>query len=101
MEKIWYYIFYNELWVVLEEYLVLLIEVLLNFKVNWEKMMQIKFEIFNFLVMYVGIQVVLFLYVLGRIMGIVMDFGDGVFYIVFIYEGYVLFYVILCLDLVG
>lgn len=39
MEKIWYYIFYNELWVVLEEYLVLLIEVLLNFKVNWEKMM--------------------------------------------------------------
>lgn len=101
MEKIWYYIFYNELWVVLEEYLVLLIEVLLNFKVNWEKMMQIMFEIFNFLVMYVGIQVVLFLYVLGRIMGIVMDFGDGVFYIVFIYEGYVLFYVILCLDLVG
>lgn len=95
MEKIWYYIFYNEFCVVLEEYFVFLIEVLFNFKVNREKMIQIMFEIFNFFVMYVVIQVVFFLYVFGCIIGIVLDFGDGVFYIVFIYEGYVFFYVIM------
>lgn len=64
-------------------------------------MIQIMFEIFNFFVMYVVIQVVLFLYVFGCIIGIVFDFGDGVFYIVFIYEGYVFFYVIMRLDFVG
>lgn len=36
MEKIWYYMFYNELRVVFEDYLVLLIEVLFNFKYNRE-----------------------------------------------------------------
>lgn len=43
----------------------------------------------------------LFLYVSGRTTGIVFDCGDGVLYMVLIYEGYVLLYVIFCFDFVG
>lgn len=38
MEKIWYYTFYNEFRVDSVEYFVFLIEVLMNLKVNCEKM---------------------------------------------------------------
>lgn len=42
-----------------------------------------------------------FSYVIGRIIGVVLDFGDGVIYVVFIYEGFVMFYLIMRIDIVG
>lgn len=38
---------------------------------------------------------------MGRIIGVVLDFGDGVIYVVLIYEGFVMFYFIMCIDIVG
>eukprot|EP00972_Heterocapsa_arctica_P054963 8104640-Heterocapsa_arctica.AAC.1 len=57
------------------------------------------FETFNVLAMYVAIQVVLSLYVLGRITGTVMDSGNSVSHTVPIYESYALPHAILHLDL--
>lgn len=101
MEVIWQYIFYDEFYVFLEEYFVLLIEVLLNLKVNREKMMQIMFEKFNIFVIYIVNQVVLVLLFICCMIGIVLNFGFGIFYLVFIYQGYVIFYVIMRLNFVG
>lgn len=41
------------------------------------------------------------MYVFDYLIGIVLDFGDGVFSIIFIYEGYSFFYVIMRLNFVG
>lgn len=38
---------------------------------------------------------------LGLLIGVVVDSGDGVIYICFVYEGFVLFYFIRRLDIVG
>ena len=61
--------FYDQLCVVLEKYGILLTELLLNPKANCEKMIQIMFETFN----------VLKLFLSGRTIGMALDTGDGVF----------------------
>ena len=62
-------------------------------------MTQVIFVIFNVPAMYVAIQAVLSLYVSGRKTGLVMDFGDGVWHTMPIFEGYVLPHAVLHWDL--
>ena len=76
-------------------------EVLLNPKVNRERMTQIIFETFNVHAMYMATQTILSLYASGWTTGFVMDSGDGVSHTLPSYEDYVLLHTILRLDLVG
>ena len=64
-------------------------------------MTQVMFVFFNVPGMHVAIQAVLSLYVSGRKMGFVMDFGDGVSHTMPIFEGYALPHAILHWDLAG
>lgn len=98
MEKIWHHTFYNTNLgynTSLEDHPVLLTEVVLNSKANRERMTQIMFETFNVPALYIATQHQMSLYSSGRTTGVVLDFGEGAFHIVPIYEGYVLSHVIL------
>ncbi|KAM0037274.1 putative Actin family, ATPase, nucleotide binding domain-containing protein [Helianthus debilis subsp. tardiflorus] len=64
-----------------------------------EMLTQIIFLTFNVPAMYVAFQAVLSLYSSCRLIGIVLDSGDGVSHTVPIYKGYALPHAILCLDL--
>ena len=101
MEKIWGYIFINELRIAPEEHNILLTEASLNPKENREKMAQIMFETFNVQKLYIAIQAVLALYSEGKNTGMVGDSGDGVTHYVPIYEGYSLPHAISRTDLAG
>ena len=101
MEKIWGYIFTNELRIAPEEHNILLTEASLNPKENREKMAQIMFETFNVQKLYISIQAVPALYSEGKNTGMVGDSGDGVTHYVPIYEGYSLPHAISRIDLAG
>ena len=101
MEKIWGHVFTNELRVAPEEHKVLLTEAPLNPKENKEKMAQIMFETFGVPGLYIAIQAVLTLYSAGKIIGIVLDSGDGVTHAVPIFEGYSLPHAVMRIDLAG
>lgn len=88
VEKVWNHTFYNELLVKPEEHPVVLTEKPLCPKMNREKMIQIMFETFNVRGFYLGVQAVLALFSLGKTTGCAWDAGDGISFVVPIYEGY-------------
>ncbi|KAH0542340.1 Actin-like protein [Glutinoglossum americanum] len=88
MERIWNFVYNEELKTLSEEHPVLLTEAPLNPRTNRETAAQILFETFNVPALYGSIQAVLSLYASGRTTGIVLDSGDGVSHAVPVYEGF-------------
>ncbi|KAH0565192.1 Actin-like protein [Trichoglossum hirsutum] len=88
MERIWNFVYNEELKTLSEEHPVLLTEAPLNPRTNRETAAQIFFETFNVPALYTSIQAVLSLYASGRTTGIVLDSGDGVSHAVPVYEGF-------------
>ncbi|KAJ1918261.1 centractin- actin- protein of the dynactin complex [Mycoemilia scoparia] len=101
MEKIWSYIYGEELKTLSEEHPVLLTEAPLNPLSNREQAAQIFFETFNVPAFYTSIQAVLSLYASGRTTGLVLDCGDGVSHTVPVYEGFTVPNAIRRIDLAG
>ncbi|MCJ1357001.1 MAG: Actin-like protein [Icmadophila ericetorum] len=88
MEKIWQFVYTEELKTLSEEHPVLLTEPPLNPRSNRDTAAQILFETFNVPALFTSIQAVLSLYASGRTTGIVLDAGDGVSHAVPVYEGF-------------
>ncbi|CAG8542490.1 1867_t:CDS:2 [Diversispora eburnea] len=101
MERIWKYIYEEELKTASEEHPVLLTEAPLNPRNNRELAAQMFFETFNVPALFTSIQAVLSLYSSGRTTGIVLDSGDGVTHAVPVYEGDVTEYLQLLLRKAG
>ncbi|KAI8869149.1 actin-related protein [Ramicandelaber brevisporus] len=101
MEKIWHYLYTEELKILPEEHPVLLTEAPLNPKSNRETAAQIFFETFNVPAMFTGIQAVLALYASGRTTGLVLDSGDGVTHCVPVYEGFAVQNAVSRMDVAG
>ncbi|CAG8519742.1 9346_t:CDS:2 [Acaulospora colombiana] len=101
MERIWKYIYEEELKTASEEHPVLLTEAPLNPRKNREDAAQMFFETFNVPALFTSIQAVLSLYSSGRTTGIVLDSGDGVTHAVPVYEGFALPHAIRRVDIAG
>ncbi|KAJ2522363.1 centractin- actin- protein of the dynactin complex [Coemansia sp. RSA 2049] len=101
MEKIWSYIYTDELKTLSEEHPVLLTEAPLNPSSNREQAAQVFFETFNVPAFYTSIQAVLSLYASGRTTGVVLDAGDGVSHAVPVFEGFALPHAIRRMDVAG
>lgn len=101
MERIWSYLYTEELKTVSEEHPVLLSEAPLNPRTNRDQAAQILFETFNVPSLFIGVQAVLSLYASGKTTGVVLDCGDGVTHAVPIYEGFALQNAVKRMDLAG
>ncbi|KAG0274768.1 Actin-2 [Linnemannia exigua] len=101
MERIWQYIYSDELKTLSEEHPVLLTEAPLNPMKNREMAAQIFFETFNVPALFTSIQAVLSLYSSGRTTGVVLDSGDGVTHSVPVYEGFAIPHAIQRVDIAG
>ncbi|KAF9213670.1 Actin-2 [Podila epicladia] len=101
MERIWQYIYSDELKTLSEEHPVLLTEAPLNPMKNRETAAQIFFETFNVPALFTSIQAVLSLYSSGRTTGVVLDSGDGVTHSVPVYEGFAIPHAIQRVDIAG
>ena len=88
MEKIWQYVFTNELRVDPEEHNVMLTESISNPKENKEKMAQIMFETFNVRGLYIALQPVLSFYKEGGDTGVSIDLGYEISQFVPIFDGF-------------
>ncbi|KAI9694561.1 MAG: Actin-like protein [Bathelium mastoideum] len=88
MERIWQYVYSEELKTLSEEHPVLLTEPPLNPRTNRDTAAQVLFETFNIPALYTSIQAILSLYSSGRTTGVVLDSGDGVTHAVPVYEGF-------------
>ncbi|CAG8502759.1 2801_t:CDS:2 [Ambispora gerdemannii] len=101
MERIWKYIYEEELKTASEEHPVLLTEAPLNPRANREQAAQMFFETFNVPALFTSVQAVLSLYSSGRTTGIVLDSGDGVTHAVPVYEGFALRHAMRRVDIAG
>ncbi|KAK7183949.1 Actin-like protein [Paraphaeosphaeria sporulosa] len=88
MERIWQYVYTEELKTVSEDHPVLLTEPPLNPRENRDTAAQILFETFNVPALYTSVQAVLSLYASGKTTGIVLDSGDGVSHAVPVFQGF-------------
>ncbi|KAL8738015.1 MAG: hypothetical protein Q9181_001154 [Wetmoreana brouardii] len=88
MERIWQFVYTEELKTLSEEHPVLLTEPPMNPRANRDTAAQLLFETFNVPALYTSIQAVLSLYASGRTTGVVLDAGDGVSHAVPVYEGF-------------
>ncbi|XP_035827381.1 actin, clone 302 [Aplysia californica] len=86
MEKIWDYVFQQELRVPSDYQPILVTEPPLNPKANREMMAQVMFETFNVPHMHVSAPAVLAFYANGRNSGIVLDIGETVTHVMASYE---------------
>jgi actin-related protein len=101
MEKIWNYIFDNELGIDPSEYKILLTESVLNSKLNREEMCKIMFETFNVFGLQILNQAYLAILGSGRVNGLVLVFGADSSRIVPIQEGITQTYAIQKYDIGG
>lgn len=101
MERIWQYVYGDELKTLPEEHPVLLTEPPLNPRSNRAKLAEVFFESFNVPALFISMQAVLSVYASGRTTGVVLDSGDGVTHVVPLYEGFALPHSIRRIDLAG
>ncbi|KAG9050255.1 Actin-2 [Tulasnella sp. UAMH 9824] len=101
MERIWNWIYTEELGTLSEEHPVLLTEAPLNPRQNRDIAAQIFFDTFNVPALYTSVQAVLALYSSGRTTGIVLDSGDGVTHAVPVFEGFSMPHAIRRVDIAG
>ncbi|EJD47684.1 actin-related protein [Auricularia subglabra TFB-10046 SS5] len=101
MERVWSWVYSEELGTLSEEHPVLLTEAPLNPRRNRELTAQIFFDTFNVPAMYMSVQAVLALYSSGRTTGIVLDSGDGVTHAVPVFEGFSMPHAIRRVDVAG
>ena len=88
MEKIWEYVFDNELHVKPEEKMVLMSDAPMAPKINREKICQIMFEKFNIQGLFICIRPLLSLYCTGKTNAIILESGEDLTQCVPIIEGY-------------
>ncbi|KAJ7038183.1 actin-related protein [Mycena filopes] len=101
MEKIWSWVYAEELGTLSEEHPVLLTEAPLNPRSNRDYAAQIFFDTFNVPALFTSVQAVLSLYSSGRTTGIVIDSGDGVTHAVPVFEGFSMPHAIRRVDVAG
>jgi centractin len=101
MERIWNWVYAEELGTLSEEHPVLLTEAPLNPRANRESAAQVFFDTFNVPALYISVQAVLSLYASGRTTGIVLDSGDGVTHAVPVFEGFSMPHAIRRVDVAG
>ncbi|TPX71766.1 hypothetical protein SpCBS45565_g00832 [Spizellomyces sp. 'palustris'] len=101
MERIWGFVYEEELKILSEEHPVLLTEAPQNPRTNRDTAAQILFETFNVPALFLSIQAVLALYASGRTTGIVLDIGDGVTHAVPVYEGFSMPHAVRRVDMAG
>lgn len=101
MERVWSYIYSDELRIESEEHPVLLTEAPLNPRSNRDKSAQVLFETFNVPALYLSIQAVLALYASGKTTGLVLDSGDGVSHAVPVYQGFAIESAVQRIDIAG
>ncbi|KAJ5075947.1 actin-10-related [Anaeramoeba ignava] len=101
MEKLWNYVFEQDLKVDPKEYPILMTEAPFNLKPNREKMIEIMFEKFDIPSFFISLSDVLSFYASGRLNGISVGIGDQTTSFVPLNEGYAINEAIMRSNLAG